>query len=176
VPGQLLASVTRPISAQLELPERQRPTTGEAEARRQPVHARVPTPRKDTTFQQTEPASPDTPRPASTGPAEIPNPSYYAARELDVYPALLTALDLHYRDSAWAADVKGRVLLLVRIDANGIVEDVSVVEAEPAGYFEEQARRALASARFRPALKDGRAVKSRVEVEVNYASDTQRAQ
>jgi outer membrane biosynthesis protein TonB len=46
-----------------------------------------------------------------------------------------------------------------------------LVEAEPAGYFEEEVRRAFASARFTPAFKGGRAVRSRVLVHVNYGAD-----
>ena len=49
-----------------------------------------------------------------------------------------------------------------------MVDDVSVVEAEPPGVFEGDARRAFLGARFNPALKDGRAVKARVLVHVSY--------
>lgn len=97
----------------------------------------------------------------------MPDPTYYAARQLDVYPALLTALDL--RDgSATTASVNGHVLLLVLIDGNGVVENVRIVEAEPAGHFDDHARRAFENARFSPAIRNGRAVKSCVLIELNY--------
>lgn len=111
------------------------------------------------------------PRAAAPGPersAGIADPTYYAVRQLDVYPALASPVELVYPAAAAASNVKGRVLLLLLIDASGTVDDASVVEAEPAGYFEHEARRTLRSARFKPALKDGRAVKSRILVNVDY--------
>ena len=85
-----------------------------------------------------------------------------------MFPRLLTPLDLTYRGKAAADGVAGRVRLLVMIDEAGVVRDVSVVEAEPASYFEDDAKRALQSARFSPAYRNGRAVRSRVLIEVNY--------
>jgi periplasmic protein TonB len=106
---------------------------------------------------------------ASVGPAEIPDPTYYAARQLDVYPALVSALDI--TSTGMTSDGgKGYVLLLVLIDATGVVEDVSIVEAQPPGQF-DGARHALLSARFRPALRQGRAVKSRVLIHLDYGSE-----
>lgn len=99
---------------------------------------------------------------------DVPDSTYYGVRQLDVFPALASAFELQYPARAAAADVKGRVALLVLIDAHGAVDDVSVVEAQPAGYFEEDALRVFRAARFKPALKGGRAVKSRVVIEVNY--------
>jgi protein TonB len=98
----------------------------------------------------------------------VPDATYYGVRQLDVFPALDGAFDLRYPQRAAADDVKGRVTLLVLIDADGTVNDVSVVDAHPAGYFEDDALRAVRAARFRPALKDRRAVRSRIVIEVNY--------
>jgi protein TonB len=100
-----------------------------------------------------------------------PDLTYYAARQLDVYPALSSALDLRYTANASAAGTIGRALVLLLIDNTGFVDDVAVVEAEPAGSVEEELRRTFAAVRFTPALKDGRAVRSRVLVHVNYGGD-----
>jgi protein TonB len=114
------------------------------------------------------PAAPPQPaRPAGAVP-EAPDLTYYAAKQLDVYPALAAPLDLKYRGKAADDGVTGRALLLVLIDEVGTVKDVSVVEAEPANTFEEDAKRALMSARFSPAYRSGRTVRSRVLIEVNY--------
>lgn len=110
------------------------------------------------------------PNPGSTtGMASAPDSTYYAARELDVYPALTAPLDL--RDAPAAAGMRGRVLLAVRIDAQGVVEEVSVVEAEPGGNFAVEAQRAFLFARFTPALKNGRAVKSRVLIRIDQGGE-----
>jgi protein TonB len=100
---------------------------------------------------------------------EASDPNYYTARQLDVYPALATALDFRLSGSG-AGDARGRVLVLVDIDASGTVVAVNVVEAEPAGSFEDDARRAFQSAQFRPALKNGRPVKSRILVQLDYGN------
>ncbi|MDB5863728.1 MAG: TonB domain protein [Betaproteobacteria bacterium] len=99
---------------------------------------------------------------------EAPDTTYYAAKQLDVYPALESPLDLRYGGKAAADGISGRALLLVMIDESGMVKDVSVVEAEPADYFENDAKRAFMSARFSPAYRNGRPVRSRVLVQVNY--------
>lgn len=98
-------------------------------------------------------------------PADIPDPTYYGARQLDVYPVLTGGLDWARVGATGAA---ARIVVLVLIDADGRVNEVSVIEAEPRGAFEESTRAAFASARFRPALKDGRPVKSRLLVEVDF--------
>jgi len=70
--------------------------------------------------------------------------------------------------SVSAGAPQGRVVLLLLIDESGAVTEVSVVEAVPAGYFEESALAATRAARFTPGSKDGRIVKSRVLMELNY--------
>jgi protein TonB len=100
---------------------------------------------------------------------EAADPTYYTARQLDVYPALGGALDFRVSPGD-AREIAGRVLLRVDISSTGMVDEVTIVEAEPAGHFEEDARRAFAYARFRPGLKNGRPVKSRILVQVDYGS------
>lgn len=99
---------------------------------------------------------------------EAADTTYYAARQLDSYPELVTALDLRFPADVDLAVSAGHVLLLVLIDAQGRVNDASVVEAAPPGVFDEAATHALLGARFRPAVKDGRAVRSRLVVHVTY--------
>jgi TonB family protein len=115
----------------------------------------------------------DAVKPIRAGDATTDGPdlTYYAARQLDVYPALSSPLDLRSTAKASAAGIVGRALLLLLIDNAGVVDDVAVVEAEPPGSFEEELRRTFALVRFTPALKDGRAVRSRVLVHVNYGVD-----
>lgn len=117
--------------------------------------------------------APDSPAPAplrtgSDAVAEAPDLTYYATKQLDVFPALSTALDLAQVTDAAAAGTPGRALLLVLIDANGVVNEVSVVEAEPAAYSADHAKRAVMTARFTPGYRNGRPVRSRLLVEVNY--------
>ena len=157
------------IAVRLVPPEVEHPADPVAPAREamrveEPVQKERKTARAATAAASTENEA------ASAGPAEIPDPTYYAARELDLYPALVSALDIRGLRGTTSADAKGYVLLLVHIDAGGVVNDVSIVEAQPPGRFDEEARHALRSARFRPAIRHGRAVKSRVLIHVDYGS------
>ena len=121
-------------------------------------------------------AKPEPPRataPASSpaGGIEVPlirDPTYYPAKQLDVYPQPLAPVRLDYPDSAASARIDGRLLVLLLIDEFGMVNDASVVEAQPEGYFEEAALAVFRSARFSPAQRQGRPVKSRVLLQVKY--------
>jgi protein TonB len=56
----------------------------------------------------------------------------------------------------------------VLVDEAGKVREVSVVEAQPEGYFEPAALAAFQDVRFEPARKDGRPVRSRVLIKVAF--------
>lgn len=98
----------------------------------------------------------------------VSDPVYYPARQLDVYPALVQPVSLEYPRHAANDNVGGRVLLMLLIDETGGVRELSIIEAGPARFFENSLRAAFSEARFSPALKDGRAVKSRVLIGVDY--------
>lgn len=93
---------------------------------------------------------------------------YYSAHELDVYPTSRTSLFIEYPARAALERVSGRVLVRVSLDETGKVSDVSIVSAEPQGYFEDAVRAALAGARFRPGRKDGRDVRSRILIKLEF--------
>jgi protein TonB len=95
--------------------------------------------------------------------------TYYPARQLDVYPQPLAPIKLDYPDRAAAQQLDGNLLLLLLIDEFGVVNEASVVEAQPEGYFEEAALSVFRATRFSPAQKQGRPVKSRVLLQVEYA-------
>lgn len=107
---------------------------------------------------------------ASLAVPHIPDPTYYSAGELDAYPRPTSPLGFDYPERAAHGSIGGRLLVQLLIDEHGTVREVSVVEAEPAGYFEDAARSVLAAARFLPGMKDGRAVKSRLLLSVSFAA------
>lgn len=96
------------------------------------------------------------------------DPTYYPVKQLDVYPRPLTPVRLNYPDTAAAQRRDGRLLLLLLIDEFGVVNEVSVVEAQPEGSFEQAALSVFRATRFSPAQKQGHPVKSRVLLQVNY--------
>lgn len=64
----------------------------------------------------------------------------------------------NYPRRALAAGIQGEVQLAFTITADGRVENLRVVSAEPAGVFEREARRAASRWRFAPRRENGRPV------------------
>lgn len=102
---------------------------------------------------------------------DVPDSTHYAAKDLDVYPRLTSALQPAYPELSRSEHIAGWVKLLVTIDERGRVTDAAVVDAFPAGLFEESARAAFLEAAFAPARRAGRAVRSRVLVDIAFDPD-----
>jgi len=98
----------------------------------------------------------------------LADPTWYLARELDVYPRPAVAVRPTYPARALDEGVGGEVTLLLLVDERGEVHEASVVEAEPEGYFEESSLAAYQTTRFEPAQKDGRSVRSRILLRVRF--------
>ncbi len=98
----------------------------------------------------------------------IEDPTYYSAKEVDVHPTALQAIQPLYPEEAASANVTGSVVLVLLLDESGKVRELSVEEANPPGTFEQSALDAFRSARFTPAQRNGRVVKSRVRIKVSY--------
>lgn len=126
------------------------------------------------------PVAPQTQQMASAAPAEtaehlpsvevplIEDTTYYPAKQVDVHPTALQAIQPSYPDAAANSDVSGSVILLLLLDEGGKVREISVEEANPPGHFEESAIAAFRNARFSPAQRNGKVVKSRVLIKVSY--------
>jgi len=80
----------------------------------------------------------------------------------------LQSIQPFYPDEAASANVTGSVVLLLLLDEGGKVQDISVDEANPPGMFDQSALDAFRNARFSPAQRHGRTVKSRVRIKVTY--------
>jgi protein TonB len=98
----------------------------------------------------------------------LADPTWYTAQQLDVYPRALAPARPAYPGQAAQQGLGGEVTLLLMVDERGSVEEVFVVQAAPEGYFEAAAVAAYRSARFEPAQKDGRRVRSRILVRVSF--------
>lgn len=106
--------------------------------------------------------------------ADVPllsDPAWYTARDLDVYPRALVPLDLSY--PATVDGETAEVALLVKIDESGSVKDMTVVKVEPPGQLEESVLQALKAARFSPAERDGRAVRSQIVIKLRFGPPMQ---
>lgn len=100
----------------------------------------------------------------------LPRPHYFLTRELDVRPGIMTRTEPEYPEAAARRFLSGRVVVRLYIGADGEVEKVDVVAAEPPGYFEDATVRAFLAARFSPGMKHGRPVKVQMTLEVNFDS------
>ena len=121
---------------------------------------------------------PEEPRPTPTGPpprtpsaelaAALPlarDPTYYPVGALDTPPRPLGSTDLCYPEGA-----SGEISYLLLIDEAGTVDQASIVAARPEGLYTADAIAACRSVKFTPAVKDGRAVRSRVRFVVGPAT------
>lgn len=97
---------------------------------------------------------------------QIPDPKVYTARDLDSYPRPAASLDTSRIEDPVAGNPV-TVRLELTIDERGVVNDVSVAGPVRAGTAEAELRALLAATRFIPAIKEGRAVKSRVLLSVS---------
>lgn len=177
-PGGGMRQLTSPIYARLEAAANSEPQPRAAEpaaaeridaAARERVWsepaANLARPKRESRRDAIAPAAAP---PASGESPSGRDPTYYPARVLDVYPQPLESIKLDYPDRAAAQRLDGELLLLLLIDEFGAVNDASVVEARPAGYFEADALSVFRATRFSPAQKQGLAVKSRVLLQVRY--------
>ena len=68
----------------------------------------------------------------------------------------LVRIPPQYPQRAASRGVEGWVQLEFTITESGGVEDITVIAAEPTGYFERAAQRALARWKYKPRIVDGR--------------------
>jgi periplasmic protein TonB len=94
--------------------------------------------------------------------------AYYSAREVDVLPRSLRDIRPDYPTEADRRRLSGSVKLQIKLEADGRVSDIEVVESTPEGMFDESALAAFRQARFSPAQRNGRPVRARIMIEVKY--------
>lgn len=118
---------------------------------------------------RTAPATAPT-SPASAPPARQPAsgglPAYLAASALDEAPQALVAIEPEYPASAGRQ--QGLVQLRVFINDKGLVDDVRVDKAFPAGVFDAAAIAAFAAARFTPGRVGSKAMAAEMQVEMEF--------
>src|SRR5262245_7150346 len=78
------------------------------------------------------------------------------------------SVDPDYPEKARAANASGYVDLLYTVRADGTTGDITVVSAEPAGFFEDSAMSAVRKWRYEPVVRDGRTVDQRVRIRIRF--------
>lgn len=104
-----------------------------------------------------------------------PDLGYFPPNELDrvAVPLNEERFLLPLNDNAPLVD--GRVVVRLYIGENGQVDRVEIRESEPPGLFDEAVLKELYRTRFTAALKDGRAVKSRKDLEIFFGGSYRRS-
>jgi periplasmic protein TonB len=94
--------------------------------------------------------------------------AFHAAGDLDVYPAPLSPIVPSYPQDAKAAGLAGSVRLMVMLDEFGHVTEATILETRPEGLFDAAAIEAYRGALFSPAAINGRPVRSRLVIQVDF--------
>lgn len=123
---------------------------------------------------KTASASPATPGVGETASASPPpvlrSPRYFRTLELDAPPGIMARVEPEYPEAAARRMLSGKVKIRLLIDESGYVERVEILQADPPGYFESSVQKAFGAARFSPGMKDGRAVRVQLLLEVEFDS------
>lgn len=94
--------------------------------------------------------------------------TWYESRQLDAQPKASQPVNPVYPPEAMRRDQDGSVKLKLKVDEYGTVRDVSVVEGDPPGVFDESALAAFKQAHFIPARKNGMPVRALIYIRVRY--------
>lgn len=98
--------------------------------------------------------------------APFPGPSYFDDVDVPAQPA--NDVLLRYPWIEYRQHLGGVVRIALLINEHGRLDKATVVDASPAGHFEEAAMEAVRKLQFTPALKRGQPVKSRKTIEVVF--------
>lgn len=101
-------------------------------------------------------------------PAGIVPSAYHPAHLLDERPQVRAHVEPVFPPGA--AIESGRVLVHLYIGADGRVEEVVIVDAQPPGVFEQAAAQAFAAAKFTPGKVRGESVKAYLAIEVLFGA------
>ena len=88
--------------------------------------------------------------------------------ELDERPQVISRPQLRYPILAMRQKVETSLILTVLISETGNVLDVKLLKGDPRFGFNDEATRLLRSTRFRPAMKDGKRVKTWIPQPVDF--------
>jgi hypothetical protein len=108
----------------------------------------------------------DAPSRASAAGAGSPDTTYYSIRQLDIYPVPAEPLRLPRVASALHGEANVRAVVELHISETGHVDAAKVIEAHSPSHFESELIATFLAVRFTPAVRDGRAVRSRVLVRI----------
>lgn len=94
--------------------------------------------------------------------------TYYSMKEVDVRPKQLS--DPIYPEQAAKLQIGGKVRVRVLLNEHGGVDEATILEVDPPDWgFDAAVREHLKTARFKPAKRKGRPVRSTVEYVLEFS-------
>jgi len=109
-------------------------------------------------------------KPESDGLIPVPEEHYFKLKELDVVPHPTSSIMPRFPESIPDSIRRGIVKLEIKLDADGLVREVTVLGSQPPGYFEEAARDTFLNATFTPGMKSGQKIRSVLTLQVHFES------
>ncbi len=97
-----------------------------------------------------------------------PRKSEYGMGEVDQVPMAIFQVQPDYPYHAKRQGTEGIVSIRFLVTREGTVSSFSVLKATPEGIFDEAARRSVLRWKFRPGLKNGEAVNTWVEMDIEF--------
>jgi protein TonB len=152
-------------AAPIALPTPQ-PHTPQAEPKPESIAAAVPIQPKPASEQGSAASTLQSSGPLAIAPAV--DTTWYQIRQVDRPPRAIGEIKPIYPEAARRRGQEGNLKLMVKIDDLGQVQEVEVIEAQPAGIFEAAAMAAFRNARFQPALVNGRPVRFQAYMRVEF--------
>ena len=113
----------------------------------------------------------ESPSPPPSPPAPPPEKSTYESDEVDEDPVPTSRPQPIYPRYARNRGREGHVDLQFTVDKQGKVQDAVVIDAKPGQVFEASALRAIRRWTFRPGIRDGKPVATRLEIRILFKLD-----
>jgi periplasmic protein TonB len=101
-------------------------------------------------------------------PRPIADAPWHPVAKLDAPPKHIDQTRLVYPSKAQREGVQGWVKARMQVNAQGVVEAVEIVAAQPPEVFDAAALAFFRQARYQPPLKDGQAVRATIEERVRF--------
>ena len=98
-------------------------------------------------------------------------PNVFSVGQLDAPLTTLARIPPVYPMRARRRGIEGWVRVKFVVNKTGKVSSVTIVEAQPAGLFEQSVNRCVSTWRFKPGTVDGMPVKTRVETTIRFTLD-----
>jgi protein TonB len=107
--------------------------------------------------------------PMETGP-QMPagSANVFAEGDLDAPLTVLVRIPPVYPLRARRLGIEGRVRVSFLVETSGNVDQIKILEAEPAGVFESSVRQCVSRWRFKPGTIEGVPVRARMETTIQF--------